>query len=277
MNGRQVHSELNRSAIPIGLMQAPINHQVGRRVKYQAPTHITRGLLSGAVVCGLALASCGNAGDQAIDLPSDTTVEALSDKENASSVNVSATDGDRPADGPSSSTTILTEIPPIEEELLIEVTENEDGEVVVELPKVELPDLAPPLTRVEEIEDQIEDQAAEQEVLEVLAKPAENKPDPIPAVRDDGHQRNEAGNLVSLDEAAGLACADIEIGLTALDEGDTSKANTRVQSAASRAGESQTSGFAEWSTALAAVDLADDGLPTLVGFLSVCADGGYEL
>jgi hypothetical protein len=97
----------------------------------------------------------------------------------------------------------------------------------------------------------------------------------------DGRTRNEAGELIRLDEAAALACGDVERALTALDDGDERAAADLLASAADRAARSTVDDIDAWSTTVA--DTADIGidtsgsLATLVGFLSACTQGGYEL
>lgn len=103
-------------------------------------------------------------------------------------------------------------------------------------------------------------------------------PAPDEAVRErDGNRRNEIGELVVLDEMAGLACADVESALTALDEGDGNRAAERITAAARRAGESGVEAINTWSATLAGTAPNEGGTPEMIGFLSACAQGGYEL
>ena len=90
--------------------------------------------------------------------------------------------------------------------------------------------------------------------------------------------RNETGELVQLDETAALACADVERALTAVDEGELDDAIDHIESAASRAGESHVEGIAAWSQPLEEASTSPgDDLAVLLGFLSSCTKGGYEL
>ncbi len=89
--------------------------------------------------------------------------------------------------------------------------------------------------------------------------------------------RNEAGEMVELDEAAALACADVERALTSIDEGETATATADVASAATRAGGSAVADIATWSQALGEWNGADDDSAALLGFLATCTEGGYEL
>lgn len=143
-----------------------------------------------------------------------------------------------------------------------------------------------------EIEDLSELSAPEQVIADVEAElPADVTSDDVldtigPIDSDielttdrDGRTTNEAGELVGLDEPASLACANIEIALTALDEGDAATAAEQVASAAERAGSSEMASVQAWSDPLAGAitDGAVAELAPLIGFISVCAEGGYEL
>lgn len=119
------------------------------------------------------------------------------------------------------------------------------------------------------------------EILEAVG-PLDHGPDPDQAVGlRDGRSRNEAGELNRLDEAAALACGDVERALTALDDGDGRQAADLLASAADRAALSSVTDIEVWSTTLAeSVNTGtntDGALVPLLGFLSVCTRGGYEL
>ncbi len=125
------------------------------------------------------------------------------------------------------------------------------------------------------------------EVLEAV-EPLDQAPAAGQAVGiRDGRTRNEAGELNRLDEAAAMACGDVERALTALDDGDERAAADLVASAADRAARSTVDDIDAWSTTLAATVDTDTGIDTdtdtggslavLVGFLSACTQGGYEL
>lgn len=94
----------------------------------------------------------------------------------------------------------------------------------------------------------------------------------------DGHTRTSSGVLVILDQPAGLACANIEIALTEIDEGRRGAAADHITSAVDRTLRSELQDIRGWSATLAA-SLTEAGIDvaTLVGFLSVCLDGGYVL
>ena len=93
----------------------------------------------------------------------------------------------------------------------------------------------------------------------------------------DGNRRNELGELLVLDEPASLACADIEAALTALDEGEPTDARDRVAAAAERAAASEVAAIGSWSSTLTGLSATEEDLAELIGFLSACAQGGYEL
>ena len=65
--------------------------------------------------------------------------------------------------------------------------------------------------------------------------------------------------------------------LTALDEGDTATAVADAASAAGRADDSGIASISEWSEALNDWTGAEGDPAVLLGFLSVCTEGGYEL
>ena len=99
------------------------------------------------------------------------------------------------------------------------------------------------------------------------------------ATQRDGRTRNSSGELAVLDSAASLACGQTEVALTLLDEGNAADAAQQISSAAEQAGTSGIESIRSWESPLAA--LAADGsvgdLAPLIGFISVCAEGGYEL
>lgn len=99
-----------------------------------------------------------------------------------------------------------------------------------------------------------------------------------PTRTDDGRPRNELGELVSLDEAASLACGLVEIAVGDLDAGEVGDAGEGVRAAAGHAGRSDVADIRDWAGPLdeaAASPLEEPA--SLIGFLSVCTEGGYEL
>ena len=150
------------------------------------------------------------------------------------------------------------------------------------------PDLGEPDEVMAEIEEELDDEAVSgDEALDALEpldeEPSnaeirdarDNREDPGLAVVDG--PRNEAGEVVELDEAASLACADVERALTAVDEGAADTAAADVASAADRAATSGIADIAAWSEPLGEWNSADGDPAVLLGFLSSCTEGGYEL
>jgi len=119
------------------------------------------------------------------------------------------------------------------------------------------------------------------ELLDVV-EPLDDAPTPDEAIGiRDGQRINEAGEANQLDQSASLACGDVEIALTALDEGRSAAARGLLASAAQRASVSSNTSISGWHDELElAANLIpdDDPEPTsLFGFLTSCTQGGYEL
>lgn len=97
-----------------------------------------------------------------------------------------------------------------------------------------------------------------------------------------GVRMNETGERNVFDESASLACADIEVALTDLDEGRLDAASGRIGSAADRAEASRVATISEWhpvlSDVVSTIDIEGrNHIPPLLAFLSTCTQGGYEL
>lgn len=153
---------------------------------------------------------------------------------------------------------------------------EEDDPEPVETSAAEREVLSAPEEVIEEVAAQIE---AAPEVEEILDAVGEIDGNNDVATDRDGRSRNSSGELAILDEAANLACAHVEIALTHLDDGNDSIAIERIWSAADRAGNSEIAAVREWQEPLSAV-IAEgtvSDITTLVGFITVCAEGGYEL
>ena len=156
---------------------------------------------------------------------------------------------------------------------------GDDGEPEVAPEPIEIEDLSElsaPEEVIAEVEAELPEEVTSDEVLDTI-EPIDSD---IELTTDrDGRTTNEAGELVGLDEPASLACANIEIALTALDEGDDATAAAQVSSASERAGSSEMASVQAWSGPLAAAitDGAVTEFAPLIGFISVCAEGGYEL
>ncbi|MGH1490855.1 MAG: hypothetical protein ACRBK7_15935 [Acidimicrobiales bacterium] len=104
------------------------------------------------------------------------------------------------------------------------------------------------------------------------------------AIDRDGQSRNSSGESATLDDEANLACANAEIALGHLDEGRESIAGERIAIAAQHAAQSGQPTVRDWAEPLRSVNSGDDlgtgdleDLAALVGFISACAEQGYEL
>ncbi len=150
------------------------------------------------------------------------------------------------------------------EDIEVEVAElEEEDEVPVEAPNEVLPE-----TPVVEV-------VAGEEILDAV-DPVDEAPTPAEAPRKrDGKARNDIGELVTIDEAASVACGNAEIAITELDEGNLTKAADHKSKAATFATDSATIGMNDWATSLSGSEPAD--ATTLVAFLKACSAGGYEL
>ncbi len=93
----------------------------------------------------------------------------------------------------------------------------------------------------------------------------------------DGHRRNEVGELLVLDDEASLACSAVERALPAIDEGDRTTGAALVSQASAGLDRSPDGPMAGWSTILTDSFDTDAESAALVGFLTVCIEGGYEL
>jgi len=121
-----------------------------------------------------------------------------------------------------------------------------------------------------------------QESLDAV-EPLDNKPtDGERQGLREGSYINESGEQNVFDQAASLACADIEVALTALDETRNSDAVAHILSAADRAGNSSVATIDQWRPILQdSAGSIEGGAPgdiaPLLAFLSTCTQGGYEL
>lgn len=156
--------------------------------------------------------------------------------------------------------------------------EYETGEEAIPEPVEvdELRDVSAPDEIIADVEAELPEDGSTENVLDAI-EPIDRDID-LTTDRQ-GRTTNEAGELVGLDDQASLACANIEIALTALDEGQDSTATGQVRTASARASESAMASINEWSEPLAAsiTGEAVADIAPLIGFISVCAEGGYEL
>lgn len=126
------------------------------------------------------------------------------------------------------------------------------------------------------IADQLIDRTSTEEILESV----DVLDDATDVATDrDGRPRNGSGEPVTLDDEASLACAHAEIAVGQLDVGQVSVALERIATAAHHAGRSGLAVVRDWAEPLSTVvvDGVVADLAPLVGFLSVCTEGGYEL
>ncbi|MGB5756340.1 MAG: hypothetical protein WBM50_05455 [Acidimicrobiales bacterium] len=129
---------------------------------------------------------------------------------------------------------------------------------------------------IADITDQLSDGPADGDILDSVDV-LDHKTDV--ADERDGRSRNSSGEPVTLDEAANLACAHGEIAISQLDAGQNAIALERIATAGQFAGQSGQPSIRVWVEPLSGVIV--DGkvvdVAPLIGFLSVCTDGGYEL
>ena len=155
---------------------------------------------------------------------------------------------------------------------------------VEDLPIVELDDAQPADEPVEEPSDVLPqtptiEVAQGTEVLSTVDV-IDEAPTSVRTQGRDGRNRNDIGELVTLDDDASVACGNAEVALTAIDEGDAEKAAERQAEAARFAARSRTEGMGAWAESLT---IGNDGTEsgadatTLVAFLKSCSGGGYEL
>ncbi len=157
---------------------------------------------------------------------------------------------------------------------------------------VEAPDPAPleagsPEAAIEAIESELEESPAATisgaPILDQVQPVDGATTGPVFGLRE-GRRINEAGEAFRLDEAAALACGNVEIAVTALDDGRFEKATRHLDDAAAQTADTTVDALVAWNSVLdqAADDLAADGtsegdVPTLLAFLTICTQGGYEL
>jgi hypothetical protein len=146
----------------------------------------------------------------------------------------------------------------------------------VDSDELEPPDLSDPDSVVPDLAQRLEDGEQDGDLLDRIGI-VDQGVDQV--TERDGRTRNEAGEPATLDEAANLACAQIELAIDQLDGGIPSVAAERIISGSDRARSSKLTGIQAWADPLAGVVVDGsyaDPAP-LVGFLSVCTEGGYEL
>lgn len=180
--------------------------------------------------------------------------------------------------------TLRSEVIEQPNELAFEILEEDGVDNPPELPPEQVPELLEPEQQLAESEldteaIEIAVAAPDVEVLDVAGLTDDGPTAEEIEAFGDGHTRNSTGELVILDEPASLACADSQIALLRLDEGDLAAGAAHVVSAAERAASSELAEIRAWSDHLSASidDSGNVNFPVLVEFLSVCVDGGYAL
>lgn len=234
------------------------------------PPRLVPSLVGLVAALALTLSACSSTVDQsATDGPDDGTAEAT--EPDGGTSNDSGSDGGAFGDGDSETTDPVSFGDPADAGFE-EVEEPEPAPVPVDDDDREV--LSAPADVIPEIEEQLDAAPEAEEILDTVAII-----DKAPV--DDGEDkgRSAVGGLALLDEPASLACAHIEISLTLIDEGNPSEAVARVRSAGEQAEGSELSTVRSWSSPItdAIVDGEVADFAPLIGFLSVCAEGGYEL
>lgn len=115
-------------------------------------------------------------------------------------------------------------------------------------------------------------------------EPFDSAPTPAAFGIRDGRRINEVGEAIRLDEPAAVACANVEIALTTLDENQPADAADHLRAASTTAAGSTVAAMNPWASILeqlaADIDGAEttnDEISALLAFLTTCTQGGYEL
>lgn len=219
-----------------------------------------------ALSVGIVAAGCSSSGDDASALPDELT--AAEDAE-AGTDQPAGTTGEEPSTGIVVDDGFVAEgFEPIEEG-------DDDPEPPAEAESVELTDDSPAAV-IDAVADDVDGLQEGQELLDAIGPLDRAEP---PSGESDGRPRNGVGELLELDAEASLACGQVEIAIGQLDIGLPGVATERILSAADRADASAIEDISTWADPLRDVvdgGPIDDPAP-LVGFLSVCTEGGYEL
>ncbi len=224
------------------------------------------------LVAALTAAGCGSSSDEAsapldaADLPAELIAADGDDGEGRT--------GD--GDGAAGDATDTTDAADGGSDVVIEDVETVPAEPI-DTDSVELSDDAPAAV-IDKVADEIaasDDGGTGGELLDAV--------DPVdgaeqPPSEPDGRSRNGYGELLVLDDEASLACANVEIAIGELDEGRGDVAGDHVRSGADRAEASGIADIRSWADPLRAAAAVEAGDPAaLIGFLTVCTEGGYEL
>lgn len=207
------------------------------------------------VVASVAVTSCGSAGDDAADVTDGLPAELAADGTDTGDGQTDAGAVDD-LDGFGAVEDVEAEPAQTLDTDAVDLTGDEPAEVI------------------EQVADEVAAADDGQELLDAV-EPVDEAGDP-PA-EPDGRTRNGSGELVELDAEASLACANVEIAIGQLDDGLAVQAGELVRSGAAQADASAIADIQSWAQPLlVAADTIDDPAP-LVGFLTVCTEGGYEL
>ncbi|MDH5519485.1 MAG: hypothetical protein OEZ14_03015 [Acidimicrobiia bacterium] len=167
-------------------------------------------------------------------------------------------------------------------EVLLDVDEAEE---VLDGSDPEPLDTGSPEAAIKAVEARLDDDPAtgRTPILDQIEPVDDGLTGTIFGVRD-GRRINEVGEANRLDEAAALACGNVEIALTALDDGRPDKAADHLQTASAMASNTTVSAMTPWSpildraaTVVAVDGSAGDEVAPLIAFLDTCTQGGYEL
>ena len=173
-------------------------------------------------------------------------------------------------------------------EVLLEPTSTDPA--VEDAPEPEPLEVGSPEAAIRDIQTKLDDSSTaspvgsgESEILDRV-EPLDDAPaGRVIGIRE-GRRINEAGEANRLDEAAALSCGNVEVALTAVDDGDTGKAADRLRAAASLVADTSVTTMRSWAPILdesaAALDTAaaaDADVSPLLAFLDACTQGGYEL
>jgi len=227
------------------------------------------------LAAALTIAGCGSSSDEDsasaddVDLPAELVAADADDDTTDGDGRVDTGDGVSGDEGDAFGG-------PEGSEVAIEDVETVPAEPI-DTDSVELSDDAPAAV-IEKVADEIagaDESEAGDELLDAV--------DPVdgaeqPPSEPDGRSRNGYGELLVLDEEASLACANVEIAIGQLDEGRSDAAGDHVRSGAERAEASGIADIRSWADPLRAAAGVEAGDPAaLIGFLTVCTEGGYEL
>lgn len=169
-------------------------------------------------------------------------------------------------------------------EVLLEAAAT--GDEVRKPPSPEPLESRSPKAAVEAIETEIDGATTDGNGTPILdrVQPIDGAPSGTVFGIRDGRRINEAGEANRLDEPAALACGNVELALTDIDEGRPDQAADHLKLASTMAADSLVPAMDAWfpildeaASRVAASDLSSGNMSALLAFLSTCTQGGYEL